>query len=311
MGVDITTLRALNFARRMKAVNFERSIMLGRQEIFFTMEDFAFIKRRAQLGLEYDDGIQIGNFAEPLFKKFGAAEVDSIDASGYEGASIIADFNQPLETALRGRFTLFADFGSIEHIFDIRQAVENIFRLLAPDGTVLIKTQANGYAGHGFYQISPELFYSAFSEANGFSDTIVFLVDLHDIKRWFLIRDPRSLKKRNSIPEHRTYYIFCISTKRATTREIHVQQSDYEHDAWGTQAHSHMGEYRRSYFSRLRHLINPFVFQNARGRYYALKSSRQFKRESPRFDPDLISASEFDCLRNSKVGIGGGECRRV
>jgi hypothetical protein len=300
MGVDITTLRAINFARRMRPVNFARAVMLGRQEIFFTKEDFQFIDRRARLQIDYDEEIAVGSFAEPLFRKFGAVEVQSIDASSYEGASIVMDFNQPIGAGLRGRFTLFADFGSIEHIFNIRQAIENICGLLIDGGTVIIKSQANGYAGHGLYQISPELFYSAFSEANGFSNTVVFLVDLHDIKRWCLIRDPRLLRRRNAIPEGRTFYIFCISTRRSAARELKVQQSDYELDSWQAQGHSHMGQYRKSYFSKLRHLINPFVFQNARGRYYALKASRQFQRESPKFDPDLISEAEFGRLRCSQ-----------
>jgi hypothetical protein len=297
MGVDITTLRAINFARRTAAINFDRTVMLGRQEIFFTKEDFDFVKRRAKLGLDYDDSIGIGQFAESLFKKFGAIYVDSIDASDYEGASIIADFNEPLRSELRDKFTCFVDFGSIEHIFNIPQAISNISELLVEGGTVLIKTQANGYAGHGFYQISPELFYSAFSEENGFVDTAVFLVDLQDIARWYLVHDPRSLKKRNTIPEHRTYYVFCISTKRVTPTMLRVQQSDYEGDAWRTKGHSHMGEYRRSTFSKLRHLVNPFIFQNVRGRYYALLSHRKFRHETPSFDPDLISTRALDALR--------------
>jgi hypothetical protein len=125
----------------------------------------------------------------------------------------------------------------------------------------------------------------------------VFLVDLQDIARWYLVQNPRMLKKRNAIAEHRTYYIFCISTKRGVSARVGVQQSDYERDAWRTKGHSHMGEYRRSIFSKLRHLINPFLFQNVRGRYYALLSHRRFKLETPSFDPDLISARAFDVLR--------------
>jgi hypothetical protein len=36
------------------------------------------------------------DFAEPLLKSLDASVVESIDASDYEGASIIADFNRPL-----------------------------------------------------------------------------------------------------------------------------------------------------------------------------------------------------------------------
>jgi hypothetical protein len=302
MGVDISTLRAIHFASRIKNVDFGRCVMLGRQEIFFTKEDFEFVKRRAQLPIDYDDTVGIGNFAEPLFEKYGALQVDSIDASPYEGASIILDFNRPIPPTLHGRFTLFADFGSIEHIFDISQTVENIFALLAENGTVIMKTQANGYAGHGFYQISPEFFYSVFSEENGFADTFVFLVDLQNIKRWRLVPDPKQIGKRNVIPEHRTYYIFCFSTKKTCRNGINVLQSDYELSAWRTTGHTHMGGYRRSLFSKIRHRVNPFVFQNFRGRYYALKSQLQFDRDTPRFDPDVIAPTDFANLRRRNVG---------
>jgi hypothetical protein len=162
---------------------------------------------------------------------------------------------------------------------------------------VIIKTQANGYAGIGFYQISPEFFYSVFSEENGSADTLVSLVDLQSIRRWSLVPDPKQIRKRNVIPEHRTYYIFCFSTKKGRRSEIRVLQSDYELGAWQTMGHSHMGEYRRSLFSRIRHRINPFVFQNLRGRYYALKSQRQFDQDTRRFDPDVIPTADFAKLR--------------
>jgi hypothetical protein len=39
------------------------------------------------------------DFAEPLLKSFDANVVESIDASDYEGSTIIADFNKPLGCA--------------------------------------------------------------------------------------------------------------------------------------------------------------------------------------------------------------------
>ena len=58
------------------------------------------------------------DFAEPLLKSLHASVVESIDASDYEGASIITDFNKPLEYEHHAKFTSFVDFGAMEHIFD-------------------------------------------------------------------------------------------------------------------------------------------------------------------------------------------------
>ena len=52
------------------------------------------------------------DFAEPLLKTLDASVVESIDASDYEGASIIADFNKPLGDRHHGTFASFIDFGA-------------------------------------------------------------------------------------------------------------------------------------------------------------------------------------------------------
>jgi hypothetical protein len=278
-------------------MDFSKTVMLGRQEIFFTKEDFEFCCKRGGLAIEYGQDISLGSFSEGLFRRLGGQEVDSIDASNYEGASIVADFNQPIPAELHRKYSTFIDFGSIEHIYNIPQVIDNVAKLLRLEGAALIMTQANGYAGHGFYQFSPEFFYSVFSEQNGFRDTIVFLVDLQDIKTWHLIPEPKRIGRRNDIPQSRSYFIFCLSTKNNDAGEIRAQQSDYQDDAWNTRGHSHMGRHGVSLFSRVRHLFNPFVFQNVRNWHYSRKSLRAFGKHTVRFDPDRISRDEFESLR--------------
>jgi len=302
VGVNITTLRAINFVRRIFNLDFSKTVMLGRQEIFFTRDDFEFVCKRTGLAMRYNDSIAMGQFSEGLFKLFGGQQVDSIDASDYEGASIIADFNCPVPAELVGQYSMFIDFGSIEHVYNIPQVVDNVAKLLRPGGAALIMTQANGYAGHGFYQFSPEFFYSIFSESNGFNYTVVFLVDLQDIKRWHLMPEPRRIGRRNDIPQSRSYFIFCLSTKTSDVETLRAQQSDYQEDAWTTSGHSHMGRHGASLFSRVRHLFNPFLFQNVRGWYYSTRSLRDFRRSTIRFDPDLVSMEEFEKLRVGSEG---------
>jgi hypothetical protein len=278
-------------------MDFSSTVMLGRQEIFFTKEDFEFFRTRTGMAVRYEEDIGLGKFSEGLFKQLGSKKIDSIDASSYEGASIIADFNRPIASELHKKYSMFIDFGSIEHIYNVPQVIENIAKLLRPEGTAFIMSQANGYAGHGFYQFSPEFFYSVFSKKNGFRDTVVFLVDSQNTRKWHLMPEPKRIRQRNDIPQSRTYFIFCLSTKTNDVEEIHAQQSDYEEDAWITSNHSHMGTPGSSLFSKVRHLFNPFLFQNIRGWYYSIKSLRDFQKHTIRFDPDLISREEFEKLR--------------
>lgn len=293
MGVSLTMLRAIALATRTRNIDFSNTVMLGRQEIFFTKEDFEFIRRRSGLSPSYGQDIAIGQFAEGLFRRFGANRAESIDASAYEGASIVHDFNCPVPAEMHEKYTAFVDFGSMEHVYNVPQVVDNVARLLRIGGSAFIVSQANGYAGHGFYQFSPEFFYSVFCESNGFNDTVVCLVDLQDSRRWFLIPEPRRIGGRNEIPQSRTYFIVCFATKVRNVEQIRAQQSDYQDDAWTTSGHSHMGIHGASMFSKVRHLFNPFLFQNLRGSYYAAKTCRAFRRQTVRFDPDLVSAEEF------------------
>jgi 2-polyprenyl-3-methyl-5-hydroxy-6-metoxy-1,4-benzoquinol methylase len=52
------------------------------------------------------------------------------------------------------------DGGTLEHIFDYPTAIKNCMKMVKPGGHLLLTTPANNWFGHGFYQFSPELFYS-------------------------------------------------------------------------------------------------------------------------------------------------------
>ena len=170
MGIDFTGLRALAFSKRVYGFDFRETVMLGRQEIHFWKEEYMAVRKNAKLDFEYDEAIELGQFAEPLFRKIGAQNVTSVDAAGYEGASVIHDFNLPLPENLFGAFDTFVDFGSIEHVFNVAQAIHNVSSIVKVHGSILIVTIANGFSGHGFYQYSPSSFIA--SSANAMASAI-------------------------------------------------------------------------------------------------------------------------------------------
>lgn len=94
-----------------------------------------------------------------LFRLLNVEELYALDVSDYENADIIADLNKPIPSELQGRFNLILDGGTLEHIFDIKQAMMNISLMLKPKGKIIHMSPTSNYIGHGFYSFSPELFF--------------------------------------------------------------------------------------------------------------------------------------------------------
>jgi hypothetical protein len=228
MGVGVNELRAIALGKRLGLLQLDQTVTLGRQQIFLSPSDYdQLVKMSVLQRAEFP----ASDFAEPLLKSLDASVVESIDASDYEGASIIADFNKPLGDQHHEKFTCFIDFGAMEHIFNPSQVLANINKVLRTNGTALLLTPANGYLGHGFYQFSPEFFYSALNPENGFSETIVVLIDWDRPENWYYVKSPTALQDRNQAPNKR-YQLLCFTRKIATVDSISAQQSDYKNLLW-------------------------------------------------------------------------------
>jgi len=103
-----------------------------------------------------------------LFSQLGFNCVESIDISDFEGSTHILDLNgEYVPDLLIGRFDVVYNGGTLEHIFDIRTALRNIFTILKPGGVVIHSGPTNGWIDHGFYQFSPT-FFTDYYYANGF-----------------------------------------------------------------------------------------------------------------------------------------------
>lgn len=109
-----------------------------------------------------------GHRLETFLRLLGAKTVEAVDASGYEGAELIHDFNHPLPAVWEQRYDWVLDGGTLEHVFNFPVALANCMRLVRENGRLFLFTPANNYCGHGFYQFSPELFFRVFRPENGF-----------------------------------------------------------------------------------------------------------------------------------------------
>lgn len=115
--------------------------------------------------------------SEPLLA-LGATTVRSIDISPYEGADFLADLSllNSIPTNVP-RFNTICDFGSMEHVANPIEFLRNLGSLIEPGGTILHSNPANGSLGHGYFQFSPEFFFSAYKGIFSTQSISCFLVD--------------------------------------------------------------------------------------------------------------------------------------
>lgn len=232
MGIDANTLQFLALAEKA-GVDFTRTLMVGRQRLYVAPE-------AAPTGLR--DAVAAGSYAEGVFRALGANMVDSLDRSDYEGATVLQDLGTPLSDELRGRYSAVFDAGTLEHVFNLPQALRNCMALVSPGGHLIICTGINNFCGHGFYQFSPELFYRALSPENGFEVARMIACDAREAADWFEVADPLSTGARVEIVG--PYQVMLmVAARRVSSVEPFVsmpQQSDYV-SAWAGAAHPDHG----------------------------------------------------------------------
>lgn len=116
--------------------------------------------------------------AKTFFEMLNIQEYYDMDK--FNNVSYIHDLNLPVPKELHNKFSLILDGGTIEHIFDMQQIMENIVNMLQPEGCIVHIGSFN--IDHGFYAISPCFFYEFYS-INGFSDFSCYIIqiDVSDI----------------------------------------------------------------------------------------------------------------------------------
>ena len=217
MGVTFFEFKFLELIR--KNINFGKVLTVGRQEIILENHE------KKLFGID-DSQLNDQKYIDKiLLKQFSSLSVDSIDFSDFEKATIIADLNKPMEK--KNLFDTIIDFGTSEHVFNIAQCLQNIANLCKKDGIILHSLPANNNCGHGFWQFSPELFFSLYTRENGFSDTEIFLFSsINKYNIWKIKKQPMGsrLELSSDIP-----LFLLVKTKKI--KEItsqSVNQSDYQ-----------------------------------------------------------------------------------
>ena len=203
MGLTFHEYKFLEEVSKKK--EFKNILCLGKQEMILTKEDKKKLKllEKENVNDQYIDNL--------LINKFKANSVKSIDNSSFEGADIIHDMNKPIEN-LNEKFDTVIDFGTSEHIFDVAQNLNNISKLCKINGIILHSLPANNNCGHGFWQFSPELFFSLYSENNGFFETEIFIFNTHNKYEWWKV-EKQKLGERLEINSDSPLYILVKTIK--------------------------------------------------------------------------------------------------
>lgn len=233
MSLDTPSIQLLCAAKSM-GVDFSKTAMIGRQS-FWPGED-ALRAVFATLGVDLDPVafLRDNPFAENFFKLLGASEIVSVDVSDYEAAAVLHDMNTPIPDAMRERFSIVHDGGTLEHVFNVYQALKNCMEMVQLGGHFTQVNEANNYMGHGFWQFSPETIFRAFSAENGYKVEAVFLHENVPGGAWYLVSDPDDVRMRVELCNACPTYILTIA-KRIAIKPVFArppQQSDYV-PQWG------------------------------------------------------------------------------
>lgn len=224
MGLDHNAVRFLAEAWSGGAC-FRRVVTIGRQGLGENqgLTDDALRRCGAEPQARGD------GYAEPMFRALGAVKIDSIDVSDFEGASVVHDLNNVVESDMWGEYDAVVDGGTLEHVFNFPEALRSMMRMTRLGGHIFIHAPANNQCGHGFYQFSPELFYRALSPASGFEVQRMVLHRVGPFARWYDVADPDALRQRVELMSLAPMMLL-VQARRVEPRSAFKswpQQSDY------------------------------------------------------------------------------------
>ena len=234
MGLNINATRLL-MRLRSEGFGYGKVLTLGRQRLNLSRRELQ--KNLNSFG--YDSNAhelkkKNNGYCEPFLELLGAAQVDSMDVSDYEKATLLHDLNEPIADQYKGTYDTVIDSGTLEHVFNFPVAIKNCMELVRTGGHYIGITPCNNFFGHGFYQFSPELYYRVFSKENGFevSHMYFFLDDAST--SFYAVKDPAEVRERVILNNTSPSYLFVMAKKLSAAPIFSrtPQQSDYENIVW-------------------------------------------------------------------------------
>lgn len=225
----------------LDGVAFERTLTLGHQRSYLSAGDLAELSE--DMGVDVpEDLLAPGAYSDSFFRELlHASALDTLDASGFEGATLVHDLNSPVDSERDQTYDVVIDSGTLEHVFNFPVALSNCMRMVRNGGRLFVFTNANNFMGHGFYQFSPELFYRALSADTGFEVEQMLAVEYRfigaefgSLRPWYRVVDPDVVRRRVLVANAHPLGLAIRAKKvehRADPFDRYPQQSDYAR-AW-------------------------------------------------------------------------------
>lgn len=200
MGISL--IPGMFLARNAKHVlSAKRGLVLGRQKLH--LKGKGLIKLTRQLkryGIDVvpEDLIQEDGFAEKFFSTLGYPKLEAMDFTPSEGAEHIHDLNRTIPEHLEDQFDLIIDGGTTEHVFHIGTALENCHAMLKPGGVMMSFVAADGWFGHGFFQLGPDVPWRYWHHCLGYEVLEVGAQERKAKKKYSAIPDPTGKRRGGS-----------------------------------------------------------------------------------------------------------------
>ncbi len=233
MGLDYNGVRLMAYAKTLDPA-LDSIVMLGRQSLHTDAAGIRAVFEEFRIPFDERDPQRLvetgGGYCEPLLKHLGFCRIESIDFSGYEHPTHVHDFNRPLPPGFDVSYDMVLDGGSLEHIFNFPIALRNCMRMVKPGGIFVTITPCNNLCGHGFYQFSPELYFSMMRECNQFKLLDLFCHENGREMSWHRVKDPDVIKSRVNLITRNPVMMLVIARRLpgAELPEFQIQQSDYQ-----------------------------------------------------------------------------------
>lgn len=252
MGIDLQSFRYLLRLHRAGILRGE-ILTLGRQDFLVTETNAQTAMRAIGIDRSIEDIRAIvhrsDRFADAMLLELGCSRVHSMDASGFEGATIVHDLNRPAPEQLQEQFDVVFDGGTLEHVYNFPVAVQSCLNMVRVGGHFVAVTPCNSFMGHGFYQFSPELFFRVLSNERGFRVREIVHCRAFGDYEWYRVTDPARAKSRicHNGP-HPSYLMVCAERIGAVRVDAPMpQQSDYSAE-WTERPHKASDSSRLSFF---------------------------------------------------------------
>lgn len=234
MGIDAPMfLRLTDLSTRIDAP--KRALMLGRQK-FDGNPRLArwYDKALADAGVEakQPDLLADDGFSEAALAKLGFGAVESLDYSDFEGCDHTHDLNLPIPKKLSKKFDLIIDAGTLEHVFNLPQALTNVFDMLKSGGVFVACNPFNGWPAHGLYQFGPELVWTFWKRNAGCEVLNCMMLPKHPAKPGMDLPDQAELghriRMKGRVPEGRVYLYYEVRKPKGAKITGRTLSGDYQ-----------------------------------------------------------------------------------